>query len=236
VRITLSEICDKGPVFGKCDANRLYSLCPVFEKFIKIGFLTSYKIKKSRTGKFIEFNFSPVQKDQRASVVSSELLRLGVSRDAVRGLVRRSEPDYIMEKIDQYEWVLSNYPEKANSAGWLVNSITNDWIDNNYKEHLNRKEDLLKKEKARYEEALRQADSLKSERIHSEVFNKYWAGLSEEQKKEFDLLLKDTGHIPYFMKNYSSPAMSELFDITMDQLRISKYLDLEKENKLPFLN
>jgi hypothetical protein len=62
------------------------------------------------------------------AVVVSQLKTLGISQSAAYRLADRHPLDYILDKVDQTQWLMENKPEAVqNPAGFVRSAIAEDW-------------------------------------------------------------------------------------------------------------
>jgi hypothetical protein len=159
--------------------------------------------------------------------LSSALLSRHLSKSQVNLLLSSFPVSHITAKIELYDYLLKNNPQKMkNKARFLFMSIKDDWTDDKYEAYLADK----KQEKARVDRDL--ADKIKKDNEKS--YDKY---ILAECKKEYSLLsAKDLHAIDQELKKSltSSLFTGDLYTFALESKRVAFIYERIKPKLLSF--
>jgi len=224
-----------------------------FEKQLKElkekGVIKSYEWEHDFFSSFLHINLSqsinlwgtynPKQIDnvEKLTPVENKLKEYGVPPKQREFLVKGFSEEYINNKLEQYEYITKNIPHKIRGRGsYIYNSIKDDWIDDSFTEYKekNKQKELkiiTKKEKNRLEELHNEYE----EYINSKCMDYIKRIMTEEEKKEIDILVYEKVKNYKFLSTDSSKSFYEEIErINIVKNRIdlpdyNKWLEIHKE-------
>jgi len=129
--------------------------------------------------------------------IINKLKQNGISETQINNIFTKHDPNYLQDKLNQFEYLLKNNPKKVKGKGrFLYMSIIQNWIEDDYYNYAYKKS---KEKEYEYNKAIniKNNEEIETKKLEYDKYaenecSRYLSNLSVEENKKIDEELKKT--------------------------------------------